>query len=48
MKLNSIFIVKKLSFLENEHNKEEFHDEKILIKIRVARHKNDFPARKVL
>ena len=47
MKVNSIIIVKKLSSFENEHNKEKLHDEKMLIKIRVARHENDFSARKV-
>ena len=47
MKINSIIIVKKLSFFENEHNKEKFYDEKMLMKIRAARHENDFSARKV-
>ena len=47
MKVNSVIIVKKLSFFENEHNEEEFHDEKMLMKIRAARHENDFSARKV-
>ena len=48
IKVNSIIIVKKLSFSENKHNEEEFHDEKILMKIRAARHENDFFARKTL
>ena len=47
MKINSVIIMKKLFSFENEHNEKEFHDEKMLIKIRVARHKNDFSARKV-
>ena len=46
MKINSIIIVKKLSFSKNEHNKEEFHNEKILMKIRAARHENNFSVRK--
>ena len=48
MKVNSVIIVKKLSFSKNEHSKEEFYDEKMLIKIRVAQHENDFSARKTL
>ena len=48
MKINSIIIVKKLSFSKNEHNEKELHDEKMLMKICVARHENDFSARKVL
>ena len=36
IKVNSIIIIKKLSFFENKHNERELHDEKILIKIRVA------------
>ena len=47
MKINSVIIVKKLSFSENEHNEKKFHDEKILMKIRAARHENDFSAYKV-
>ena len=47
MKINSIIIMKKLSFSENEHNKEKFHDEKMLMKICVARHENDSSAHKV-
>ena len=46
MKVNSVIIVKKLFFFENEHNKKEFYDEKMLMKIRAARHKNNFSARK--
>ena len=46
MKVNSIIIIKKLSFSENEHNEEEFYDEKILIKIRVTRYENDSFVRK--
>ena len=46
IKVNSIIIVKELSFSENKHNKEKFHDKKILIKIRAARYKNDFSVRK--
>ena len=47
MKINSIIIMKKLSFSKNEHNKKKFHDEKMLMKIRVARHENNFSARKI-
>ena len=47
MKVNSIIIVKKLSFSKNEHSEEEFHNKKILIKIYVARHENDFSTRKI-
>ena len=47
MKVNSIIIVKKLSFSENKHNEEEFHDEKMLMKICAARHKNNFSIRKI-
>ena len=47
MKVNSIIIVKKIFFSENEYDKEKFHNEKMLIKICAARHKNDFSARKV-
>ena len=46
IKVNSIIIVKKLSFSKNEYNKEKFYDEKILMKIHAARYKNDFSARK--
>ena len=48
MKVNSIIIVKKLFFSENEHSEEKFYNEKILMKIRAARHENDFSARKAL
>ena len=47
MKVNSIIIMKKLSFSENEHNEKELYNEKMLMKIRAARHENDFSARKV-
>ena len=47
VKVNSVIIVKKLSFSKDEHNEEELHDEKMLMKIRAARHENDFSARKV-
>ena len=47
MKVNSVIIVKKLFSFENEHNEKEFHDEKILMKIRAARHENNSSARKV-
>ena len=48
MKINSVIIIKKLSFSENEHNKKEFYNEKMLMKIRAARYENDFSARKIL
>ena len=47
MKVNSIIIMKKLSFSKNEHNKEKFYNKKMLMKIRAARHENDFSARKI-
>ena len=47
MKVNSLIIVKKLFFSENEHSEEEFHDEKMLMKIRVARHEKNFSVRKI-
>ena len=47
MKVNLIIIVKKLFFLKNEHNEEKFYNEKMLMKICVARYENDFSARKV-
>ena len=47
MKVNSVIIIKKLSFSKDEHNKEKFYNEKVLMKIRTARHKKDFSARKV-
>ena len=46
MKINSIIIMKKLSFSENEYNEEKFYDEEMLMKILAARHENDFSARK--
>ena len=46
MKVNSVIIMKKLSSSEDEHSKEKLHDEKMLMKIRAARHENDFSARK--
>ena len=46
MKINSIIIMKKLSFFENEHSEEKLYDEKILMKIRAARHENNFSVRK--
>ena len=48
MKIKSIIIVKKLSFLQDEHSEKELHDEKILMKIHVTRHENDFSVRKIL
>ena len=48
IKINSIIIIKELSFFKNEHNKKEFYDEKMLLKIRAARHENNFSARKTL
>ena len=47
MKVNSVIIVKELSFSEDEHSEEELHDEKMLMKVRAARHENDFSTRKV-
>ena len=47
MKVNSVIIVKKLSFSKNEHNEEEFYDEEMLMKVRVAQHENDFSVYKV-
>ena len=47
MKVNSVVIVKNLSFLKNKYNEEKLHDEKILMKIYIARHENDSFARKV-
>ena len=46
VKVHSVIIMKKLSFSKNEHNKKKFHDEKMLMKIRAARHENDFFAGK--
>ena len=48
MKINSIIIVKKLFFSRNKYNERKLHDQKILIKIRVARHENNFSVRKIL
>ena len=48
MKINSVIIMKKLFSSRNEHNKKEFHDKEMLIKIRAARHKNNFSVRKTL
>ena len=48
MKINSVIIVKKLSFSKNEHSEEKLHDEKMLIKICIARHENDFSVHKAL
>ena len=39
--------MKELSSLKDEHNEEKFHNEKMLMKIRAARHENNFSARKV-
>ena len=47
MKVNSIIIVNKLSSSKNEHSEEKLYDEKMLMKIRAARHENDFSARKI-
>ena len=47
MKINSVIIIKKLFFSKNEYSEEKFHDEKMLIKIRIARHENGFFIRKV-
>ena len=47
MKINSVIIIKKLSFSKNEHNEEKFYDEKILMKIRAARQENDSSVHKV-
>ena len=47
MKINSIIIVKKLFFFENEHSERKFYNKKMLMKIRVARHENDSSARKI-
>ena len=48
MKINSVIIIKKLSFFENKHNEKKFHHEKMLMKICAARHENDFSIRKTL
>ena len=36
IKVNSIIIIKKLSFFEDEHSEEKFYDEKMLMKIYIA------------
>ena len=36
MKINSVIIVKEMSFSENEHSEEEFHNKKMLMKICAA------------
>ena len=46
IKINSIIIVKKLSFSKNEHSEEKFHDEKMLMKIYITQHENNSSARK--
>ena len=40
IKINSVIIVKKLFFSKDEHNEKEFHDEKRLMKVRVAQYEN--------
>ena len=47
MKINLIIIMKKLSFSKNKHSEKKFYNEKMLIKIYVARHENDFSVRKI-
>ena len=47
MKVNSIIIVKKLSFSGNEHNEKKIYNKKRLMKVYIARHENDFSARKI-
>ena len=47
MKINSIIIIKKLFFSENEHNEEELYNEEMLMKIRAAQHENNFSVRKI-
>ena len=47
MKVNSVIILKKLSFSKNERNKKKFHDKEIFRKVRAARHENKFSVRKV-
>ena len=46
MKVNSVIIMKELSSSKNEHNEEKLHDEEMLMKVRAARHENDFFVRK--
>ena len=48
IKINSVIIVKKLSFFENKYNEEEFYNKKMLMKVCAARHENDFSVRKIL
>ena len=48
IKINSIIIVKKLSFSENKNDKKKFYDEKILIEVRVVHQKINSFARKAL
>ena len=48
VKINSIIIMKKLFFSENEHSEKKIYDKKMLMKIRAARYENDFSAREVL
>ena len=38
--------MKKLFFSKDEHSEQKFYDEKMLMKIRIAYHKNNFSARK--
>ena len=47
MKVNSVIIIKKLSFSKNEHNKKKFYDEKMLMKIHAARHEKNYSTRKI-
>ena len=47
IKVNSVFIIKKLSFSKIKHNEEKFYNEKMLMKIRTAQHKNNFSASKI-
>ena len=42
MKVNSVIIVRKLFLSKDEQNEKKFYDEKILIKVCVARYKNNF------
>ena len=48
MKVNSVIIIKKLFFFENEHSDKKFYNKKMFLKIRAARHENDFSVRKIL
>ena len=47
MKVNSVFIIKNLFFSENEYSEKEFHNIKMIMKIRVTQYKNDSSAHKV-